>query len=364
MTGRPQRIVVFGLSLSSSWGNGHATTWRALLSALSDLGHDILFLERDLPWYGANRDLVNPAYCDLQFYADVADLQRFARHIAGADIVMVGSFVPDGREVIDLVGATARGIQVFYDIDTPVTLAGLRKDRCDYLAARQVTGFDLYLSFTGGPTLTDIEQQFGAKRARAFYCSVDATSYRRRPVPCRWSLGYLGTYSADRQPALERLLLEPARRLPHLDFVVAGPQYPDDIDWPCNVERILHLPPSEHPAFYSGMRATLNVTRADMVAAGFSPSVRLFEAAACAAPILSDIWPGLGTLLEPGREIELVATSEDVIALLTGPAGKLSAIGVAGQVRILTEHTSRHRADEFMRLTSEPCDPAHAEVRE
>ena len=279
------KLVVLGLSLGSSWGNGHATTFRALLAAFAARGHEVLFLEREVPWYsGDNRDLVDPDFCRLEYYRDLDDLRRYGSEIAAADAVVVGSYVPEGVEVSRYVQAMAEGVRAFYDIDTPVTLAKLLKGDFEYLSPEVIPGFDVYLSFTGGPTLRRIEQDYGSPAARALYCSVDPAAYRPLVTPPLWDLTYLGTYSPDRQPTLDRLLLEPARRRPDLRFAVAGPQYPDDIDWPANVERIEHLPPAEHAAFYNASRMTLNVTRADMIAAGWSPSVRLFEAAACGTP--------------------------------------------------------------------------------
>jgi spore maturation protein CgeB len=339
------RVVVLGLSLSSSWGNGHATTYRALLRALAARGHDILFLERDVPWYsGRNRDLPDPDFCTLRFYQDLAGLEAWRGPIAAADAVIVGSYVPEGVAVSRLVQRVASGVVAFYDIDTPVTLAKLASGDHEYLAPEVIPDFDLYLSFTGGPTLARLEEQFGARSAQALYCSVDPEAYQPTGAAPRWDLGYLGTYSTDRQPVLERLLIEPARRAPERRFVVAGPQYPDDIAWPANVARIEHLPPAEHAEFYSACRWTLNVTRADMVAAGYSPSVRLFEAASCATPIISDRWAGLDTILAPGSEILLADGAEDVLAALARPEAERRAIGAAGRRRVLEGHTAAHRA--------------------
>lgn len=344
------RIVVLGLSLSSSWGNGHATTWRALLRGVAARGHAVLFLERDVPWYRAHRDLPDPGWCRLEFYADPEELgRRWRREIAAADAVVLGSFVPDGVEIARFVQATAGGATAFYDIDTPVTLARLARGEEDYVSAALIPGFDLYLSFTGGPTLQRLERAFGARRARVLHCSADPASYR--PQPCtrpRWDLSYLGTYSEDRQPVLERLLIEPARQAPHLRFAVAGAQYPDGLDWPANVERIAHVPPDAHPDFYAASRWTLNVTRADMAAAGHSPSVRLFEAAACGTPVISDSWPGLSDLFEPGREIRIAAGSGEVLAVLEDPdPGRREAVAEAARRRVLAAHTAAHRAAEF-----------------
>ena len=346
------KLVILGLTLSSSWGNGHATTFRALLKALARRGHEILFLERDAPWYRNSRDIADPDYCRLEFYHSPDELVRWREDIRDADAVIVGSYVPEGVEVARMVQRTARGVTAFYDIDTPVTLAKLARGDHEYLSPEVIPGFDLYLSFTGGPTLERIERQYGAPMARALYCSVDTHSYPVLETAKRWDLSYLGTYSEDRQPALETLLIEPARRMPHLSFCIAGPKYPANIDWPCNVERIEHLPPAEHPAFYAASRYTLNVTRADMIEAGWSPSVRLFEAAASATAIVSDEWDGIDDLLQPGLEILLAGSSQMVVDLLSSDADP-SAIGRAAREKILSGHTADHRASELERAIGE-----------
>jgi spore maturation protein CgeB len=338
------KLVVLGLALSSSWGNGHATTFRALLAAFAARGHEVLFLERDVPWYAEHRDLADPDFCDLAYYDSLAALADWRETIAQADAVMVGSYVPEGIAVGAFVQAHTRGLTCFYDIDTPVTLAALDRGDCDYLSREVLAGYDVYFSFTGGPTLERLEREYGARAARALYCSVDTARYRPLEVPVRWDLTYLGTYSPDRQPTLERLLIAPARARPDLRFAVAGPQYPEGIDWPANVERIAHLPPAEHPAFYSASRFALNVTRADMIAAGWSPSVRLFEAGACGTPIISDRWDGIDSLLAPGREIILAADTADVLAALDQDA---RAIGAAARAAVLAQHSAEARAAGF-----------------
>ena len=342
------KLVVLGLSLSSAWGNGHATTYRALLKAFAARGHEVLFLERDVPWYAEHRDLEQADWCRLEFYGSLDELDGWRGEIAGADAVMVGSYVPDGVEVGRRVQAWARGATAFYDIDTPVTLAKLERGDYEYLSPEVIPGYDVYFSFTGGPTLRRIEERYGSPATRALYCSADAEMYRPVEAPRRWDLSYLGTYSDDRQPTLERLLLEPARRAPELKFVVAGPQYPAGVDWPPNVERIEHVAPADHPAFYASSRFTLNVTRSDMIAAGWSPSVRLFEAGACGAPVISDVWEGLDALFEPEREIVLARTPDDVLAeLRSAQDSRRDSIAAAARTRVLGEHTSAHRARQL-----------------
>lgn len=349
MKPRPLDIVFIGLSLSSSWGNGHATTFRGLLLGLNALGHRVVFLERDVPWYAENRDLKDPDFCELIYYRSVEELRReHAKTIRNADAVIVGSYVPEGVAVIDAITELSSGQFCFYDIDTPVTLAKLAAGDREYLGTQQIPLFDIYFSFTGGPTLARLEHEFGARRAEALYCSVDAERYRNTGEPLRWDLGYLGTYSPDRQPTLERLLIEPARRMPERRFVVAGPQYPAEIEWPENVERINHLPPADHPSFYSRQRFTLNVTRADMIEAGWSPSVRLFEAAACRVPIISDRWSGLDDFFPIGQAIHAAAGTNDVLEILSS-CSEADRFRIAGQARerVLKAHTGLARAREL-----------------
>jgi spore maturation protein CgeB len=342
------KLLVLGLSLSSSWGNGHATTWRALLRAVAQRGHQVVFLERDVPWYAAHRDLPEPDFCRFALYDDLDDLANWRREMAGSDAVIVGSYVPDGVAVGRMVQRLASGATAFYDIDTPVTLAKLARGDNEYLSPALIPGYDLYLSFTGGPTLDRIERDYGAPMARVLHCSVDPAAYPALDRPFRWDLSYLGTWSADRQPVLERLLIDPARRAPHMRFVVAGAQYPAGIDWPANVERIEHVAPADHPAFYAASRFTLNVTRADMVRAGWSPSVRLFEAASCGTPVISDTWPGLAGLFVPGEEIVLAETPDAVLGALDDPGDvRRRRVAEAARRRVLGQHTAAHRAAEL-----------------
>jgi spore maturation protein CgeB len=348
-SGSPLHIVIVGLSITSSWGNGHATTYRGLVRELAARGHRVTFLERDVPWYAENRDMPHPAGCATALYASLDDLQaRFAEVVRDAGAVIVGSFVPDGVVVGEWVLRTAEGMVAFYDIDTPVTLAKLARGDHAYLTPELIARYDLYLSFTGGPTLDRLEREFGSPMARPLYCSVDPALYFPEAAACRWDLGYMGTYSADRQPTLERLLVTPARDAPNGRFVVAGPMYPDAITWPPNVERIVHLAPREHRAFYGAQRFTLNVTRDDMIDAGWSPSVRLFEAAACGTPIISDWWAGLDEFFAVGDEILVARAGEDARLWLLGlPDDERQAIGAAARVRVLAAHTAAHRAAEL-----------------
>lgn len=349
MTTTPLNIVVFGLSISSSWGNGHATVYRALMRALSERGHDVLFLERDVPWYAAHRDFRTSPSGRLRLYASIDELKdTYAWDVENADLCIVGSYVPEGCAVANWVTKTANGVTAFYDIDTPITLTKLQSGDNEYISPRLIPRFDLYLSFTGGPSLGFIERQFGSRRARAFYCSADTSLYFPEEKKDLWDLGYMGTYSADRQASLEKLLFEPARCQQPERAIVAGPLYPADLDWPANVEHVEHIAPGKHREFYNSQRFTLNLTRSDMIAAGYSPSVRLFEAAACATPIITDYWNGLETFFIPGKEILVASTSTDVVSYLSEISeAQRVEIGERARAKILARHTSEHRAREL-----------------
>jgi spore maturation protein CgeB len=343
-------FAFLGLSLRSAWGNGHATTYRALLRALRRRGHRVRFYERERSWYADNQDLPADLAPCLALYDDLDSLRDlYGDNIAAADVTVLGSFVPEGARIADWLLHAARGITAFYDIDTPVTVSMLREGDCDYLRADQIADFRLYLSFTGGPFLDSLRCRYGA-RAEPLYCAVDAHRYAPSRAIAQYDLGYLGTYSADRQPLLRKFLLEVAEAWPDGRFAVAGPQYPDTIDWPRNVARIEHLAPARHRAFYTAQRFTLNLTRADMVSAGWSPSVRLFEAAACGVPIVSDVWPGIDTFFAPGEEILLVREPVQVLEWLRNmPEPRRRKLGAAARRRVLAEHTADHRAQTLER---------------
>jgi spore maturation protein CgeB len=364
----PLNIVILGLSITSSWGNGHATTYRALVRALAARGHKVLFLERNTPWYAAARDLPKPSYCRAVIYHNFNELKQFTAAVQSADLVIVGSYVPNGIAIGNWALKTARGITAFYDIDTPVTLAMLEQNDAPYLLPDMIPRYDIYLSFTGGPIPEYLERRYGSPMARALYCAVDPELYqpvRRRRS--RWHLGYMGTYCAERQRMLERLLLEPARRHADARMVVAGAQYPASIPWPGNVERIEHVEPAAHSSFYGKQSFTLNLTRPTMVRAGYSPSVRLFEAAACACPVISDWWEGLDQFFVIGEEILVADTPERIAEYLFDlPPEKRCAIGRKARTRILAAHTAAHRAIELETYVSGllPRPASHAATLE
>ncbi|HYC31469.1 MAG TPA: glycosyltransferase [Gemmatimonadales bacterium] len=348
------KLVVFGLAVSSSWGNGHATLWRGLIRALARRGDTVTFFERDVPYYAAHRDLAELPCGSLVLYASWTEAVPRARaELADAGAAIVTSYCPDAVAASELLLERDGPTRVFYDLDTPVTLERLGAGaEVPYLPARGLADYDLVLSYTGGAALDALRDRLGARRVAPLYGSVDPEVHR--PVapaePFRADLSYLGTYAADRQQALERLFVEPARRLPERWFLVGGAQYPPDFPWADNIGFVRHLPPRDHPAFFSSCRSTLNVTRAPMAGLGHCPSGRLFEAAACGAPILTDWWEGLDRFFTPGEEILAVRSTDDVVRALSLDDAALRRVGAAGRRRALRDHTADRRAEELVAL--------------
>lgn len=358
------KIVIYGLTITSSWGNGHATIYRSLAKALARKGHVIQFVEKDVEWYHNHRDLPEPEYCTVRPYEEWGrEARELVALASDADAVLIGSYFPDAIAATRALVNADYGPILFHDLDTPITISQLREQgRTPYLDLSLIPLYDAYLSCTGGPALGELEGEFGASWAVPFYCSVDADLYRPASecLEFQCDLSYLGTYARDRQAKLMQLLNEPARLLPDRRFIVAGPQYPGEIPWQSNVGRMIHLSAQEHPFFYSSSRFSLHLTRADMFAAGYSPSARLFEASACGAAILSDHWLGIEEFFTPGEEILLPRDGREVAEIVTGISDEERIrIGARARERILSQHTSEHRAAQFEEIVA-TCSMAKA----
>jgi spore maturation protein CgeB len=346
------KIVIFGLTISSSWGNGHATLWRGLCKALMRMGHSVVFYERDVPYYANMRDLYQIPGGRLELYAEWDDIRQQAiADVADSDVAIITSYCPDSSAATDLVLPQSRALRVFYDLDTPITLTQLGAgERVAYIGSSTLRDFDLVLSYSGGRALDEFRTRLGARHVAPLYGHVDPDVHR--PVhplsQYRADLSYIGTYSEDRQRTLEALLVSPARLRPDRRFLIAGAQYPQDFPWSSNIYFVRHLPPAEHAAFFCSSRLTLNVTRRAMVQMGWCPSGRLFEAAACGVPIISDSWEGLDTFFSPGEEIILAESATDVVAALEVGDQELSSMARRARERTLEEHSSSRRAAELI----------------
>lgn len=360
------KIVIFGLSVTSAWGNGHATLLRGLFRALHADGHQVHFFERDTPYYAQHRDAPSLPFAHVHLYAqwdDVASLA--ATELSDADVGMVTSYCPDGRVASSLLRELNPWRAVFYDMDTPVTLSRLdRGETVEYLPEFGFEGFDLVLSYTGGVALQQLRDKLGARRTAALYGWVDPSIHHREERAAEFAadLSYLGTYAADRQQALDRLMIDPARQLTSRQFLIAGAMYPNTADWPANIRFFPHVSPAEHSCFYSSSPLTLNVTRGSMAAMGYCPSGRLFEAAACGTVVLSDWWEGLDSFFEPGEEILLAHSSAEAAEAIALDPDTIARIASRARQRALDCHTAAIRAQRFVSLLDddqEASDSVH-----
>jgi spore maturation protein CgeB len=359
------KITVFGLTISSSWGNGHATPYRAILRALHRMGHQVHFFEKDVPYYRLRRDLNSCEYCELTLYEDWQQVRRQALgEAAESDVVVTASYLPEGARINDEILELARPLHVFYDLDTPVTLANMERHGVEYLRPEQIAEFDLVLSFTGGRALQELEQNYGARMARSLYGCVDPDDYHRREPAQEYlcDLSYMGTYAPDRQQRLDDLFLEPARRHQERRFLLAGSLYPWEWEWrwPANVHRIDHVAPHDHPKLYSSSRITLNITRADMARWGWCPSGRFFEAAACGTPLITDWWEGLDRFFDVVRDLRVVSRPEHVEQALNMPADELQSLARHARERTLDDHTGEVRARQLLQYLEEARIAGHA----
>jgi spore maturation protein CgeB len=366
------KIVIFGLTISSSWGNGHATLWRGLCGALNRLGHDIVFFEHNRPYYESSRDWTSSDATQLVLYDGWWSIRDVViRQLQDADVAIVTSYCSDAVLACEEILESGRALPVFYDLDTPVTLATLQSgEQVPYLGPEGLAPYELVLSYTGGAALTELQSALGAKRTAPLYGHVDPNTHRPAAAieAYRADLSYLGTYAADRQIALETLFVAAARQRPNCRFVMGGAQYPDSFPWTSNVYFVRHVPPEQHAAFFSSSRLTLNVTRQAMARMGWCPSGRMFEAAACRVPILSDDWEGLTDFYTPGEELVLAHSTADALAALDMSDAELGTIARRAYERTLAEHTSYHRAQQLLALlddtlSSRPSSRRAADTR-
>jgi spore maturation protein CgeB len=364
------RFVVFGLTVSSTWGNGHAAIWRGLSGALGSSGHALEFFERDEAWYASHRDLLELPGGTLRLYERFEEIRpRAAAALAEADVAVVTSYCPDALEATDLALDSA-ALKVFYDMDAGVTLARLRAgEAVDWIGPRGLADFDLVLSSGGGRTLGLLRSALGARRAAPLYGSVDPDVHR----PCatvphlRGDVSWLGTWDPARQAALEMLFLEPAARMPDRAFLVAGSLYEGRFPRRDNVRHVRHLEPAQHPAFLCSSPLTVHVAHGELAEVGHCPSPRLFEAAACGVPVLTDGFEGLDAFLEPGQEILVARTAEEAVEAIAAPREELAWIARRARDRTLAEHTAEARARELVDLcerawSGDELEPPGADV--
>ncbi len=348
------KIVIFGLSVSSSWGNGHATIWRGLISALTRMDHKVIFFEKDVDYYASNRDFEKCNGLTLILYEKWEQIRKKAEEsVRSSDVSIVTSYCPDAIEASEIIITRAGGLKIFYDLDTPVTLRNIENGKWPFYMPRNGLGqFDLVLSYTGGIALKKIKEILGARLVIPLYGSADPQLHYPTCRMNKYSsdLSYLGTYAEDRQGKLEELFFKPAAILEKKQFLLAGAQYPESLKLTRNITYLPHVAPPEHSSFYCSSSFTLNVTRDAMATMGYCASGRLFEAALCEVPVLSDDWKGIETFFNPGEEIILVHSARDVIEALKMPLVERQKLAKAARRRVLREHTAEKRAQELIAI--------------
>jgi spore maturation protein CgeB len=340
------------MAISSSWGNGHATLLRGLARALVKRENKLIFFEKDTPYYRTNRDYFGEKDIEVNIYSSWETIkEKVSMIVDSSDVALVTSYCPDGHEASNCVINSHCKVKLFYDLDTPVTINTVLNGTIPfYLPMHGLSEFDAVLSYTGGTALEIQKTLFHAKKTFPLYGSVDPSIHYPRPSTSEYVLSYLGTYSTDRHLSFSRLFLEPAKRLSHLKFLLGGSQYPSIMDWPQNISCIEHISPQKHPDFYSSGLFTLNITRSVMAEMGYCPSGRLFEAAACEVPIISDYWIGLEDFFDCSNEIIIVDSTHSAIDKLGMQLDKRQKIAKAAKERVLLYHTCEKRADDFINI--------------
>jgi spore maturation protein CgeB len=343
------RIAIFGSSLVSSYWNGAATYYRGIVRSLAERGHEVVFLEPDAYERQQHRDLEDPPWAEVVVWDPTPERAReLVRSVAGHDVVVKASGVGVLDEELEhAVAALAGPTRVFWDVDAPATLARLEDDPEDALR-RLVPQYDLVFTYGGGDAVVERYLALGARNCIPIYNAVDPETHHPAEPDGRFEadLVFLGNRLPDRERRVDEFFLAAAERAPHRSFVLGGSGWSDK-PLPANVRLLGHVGTGEHNALNSTPLAVLNVTRDSMVANGWSPATRVFEAAGAGACLITDAWPGIELFLEPDREVLVARDGDEVAAHVeTLEPERARAIGAAALERVLREHTYAQRAEQ------------------
>jgi spore maturation protein CgeB len=343
------RIAIFGSSLVSCYWNGAATYYRGIVRSLAERGHQVVFLEPDAYERQQHRDLEDPPWAEVVVWEPTPERAReLVRSVAGHDVVVKASGVGVlDEELEDAVASLAGPTRVFWDVDAPATLARLEHDPEDALR-RLVPQYDLVFTYGGGDAVVERYLALGARDCIPIYNAVDPETHHPAEPDRRFDadLVFLGNRLPDRERRVEEFFLAAAERAPHRSFVLGGSGWSDK-PLPANVRLLGHVGTGEHNALNSTPLAVLNVTRDSMVANGWSPATRVFEAAGAGACLITDAWPGIELFLEPDREVLVARDGDEVAAHVeTLEPEHARTIGAAALERVLREHTYAQRAEQ------------------
>ncbi len=350
-------IAFFGSSLVSSYWNGAATYYRGIIKALYERGHRVTFFEPDAYDRQAHRDMTDPEWATVVVYPATAEgVFGSLERAAGADLVVKASGVGVfddllEREVLTLKREATQ--VVFWDVDAPATLERVAADPDDPFRSL-IPRYDLILTYGGGDPVVKRYRSFGAPDCVPIYNALDPGTHFPVPLDPRFQtdLAFLGNRLPDREERVEEFFLSVAHRFPKRKFLFAGNGWGDK-PRSANVSWIGHLGTNDHNAFNSSATAVLNISRASMASNGFSPATRVFEAAGAGACLITDAWEGIDHFFEPGKELLVARSGEEVASILDWLTPRQAAtIGMKAFFRVRQEHTYRHRARRFEEVFS------------
>ncbi|HYZ83862.1 MAG TPA: glycosyltransferase [Bryobacteraceae bacterium] len=345
-------IAFFGSSLLSAYWNGAATYYRGIIKSLHKLGHHVTFYEPDAFDRQSHRDLEPPAWAESIVYsAEGTDaVYRALEKARRADLIVKASGVGVFDELLEREIPAIRkpdSLAVFWDVDAPATLDRLDSDATD--AFRElVPKYDWIFTYGGGDPVVNAYKRHGARECIPIYNALDPeTHYAVTPDPrFEGELGFLGNRLPDREARVEEFFLKAATLCPQERFLLGGNGWHDRA-MPANVRYYGHVYTADHNAFNCTPKAVLNISRESMARYGFSPATRVFEAAGSAACLITDEWIGIEQFFEPGKEILVASSGEqvaDILRWLTPEQAR--QIGGAAYRRVLAEHTYEHRAKQ------------------
>jgi spore maturation protein CgeB len=355
------KIFVFGSSLTSSYWNGAATYYRGIYKNLHALGNEIIFAEPDIYNRQKNRDGGNIDYAEVVVYSTPRELDRMLARACDADLVIKHSGVGADDELLEREVLRCRccGTRAaFWDVDAPATLARVEQNPEDAFLGL-IPQYDYIFTYGGGSPVVSRYLQLGARNCHPIYNALDPETHH--PVPpapeLACDLVFVGHRLPDRERRVEDFFLRAADLAPDLSFILGGEGWTGKA-MPRNVRWIGHVGTRDHNRVNCSARMVLNINRESMAAVGFSPPTRVFEAAGAGACVITDAWPGVETFFQPGEEILLASSAEDIIAHLCALGAPQSArMGAAMRARALRDHTYSLRArqvDSILRSTQQP----------